>query len=144
MHWDGKDLWIPSRTTSTVFRVRASDSRLLETWTGAPFANDAVIAMGKVFVDGYRAAPGYLSQIDPRSAPGAATIVATNLGDGADGIAFDGSRIWTANQGASVSIVTPGSTIPWTVTTVTIGAAPTGISSTGRRCGSPTTPTETS
>jgi hypothetical protein len=83
--------------------------------------------MGKVFVDGYRGAPGYLSQIDPRSAPGAATIVASNLGDGADGIAFDGSRIWTANQGASVSIVTPGSSIPWTVTTVPLGAAPTGI-----------------
>src|SRR5262249_46974592 len=35
-------------------------------------------------------------------------------------IAFDGSRIWTANEG-SVSIVTPGATIPWTVTTVTTG-----------------------
>jgi hypothetical protein len=127
VHWDGKDLWVPSRTTSSVYRVRASDGRLLETWTGAFFANDAVFAMGKVFVDGYRPAPGYLARIDPRAAPGAATIVTSNLGDGADGIAFDGSRIWTANQGASVSIVTPGSTIPWTVTTVTIGAAPTGI-----------------
>ena len=127
VHWDGKDLWVPSRTASSVYRVRASDGRLLETWTGAPFANDAVIAMGKVFVDGYRAAPGYLSRIDPSAAVGAATIVASNLGDGADGIAFDGTRIWTANQGASVSIVTPGASIPWSVTTVTIGAAPTGI-----------------
>jgi hypothetical protein len=55
------------------------------------------------------------------------TVLATNLGDAADGIAFDGGRIWTANQGASVSIVTPGPSVPWTVTTVAIGAAPTGI-----------------
>src|SRR6185369_157116 len=34
-------------------------------------------------------------------------------------IAFDGARIWTANSGGSVSIVTPGETIPWAVTTVT-------------------------
>src|SRR5262249_37673804 len=40
---------------------------------------------------------------------------------------FDGSRIWTANEGTgspntgSVSIVTPGMTTPWSVTTVTTG-----------------------
>lgn len=35
---------------------------------------------------------------------------------------LDGSRIWTANGiGGSVSIVTPGATIPWTVTTVMTG-----------------------
>ena len=53
------------------------------------------------------------------------TLVATNLGVGPIGLAFDGSRIWTANNGnggaGSVSIVTPGATIPWTVTTVTAG-----------------------
>jgi hypothetical protein len=32
-------------------------------------------------------------------------------------IAFDGGRIWTGNQDGSVSIVTPGATLPWTVTT---------------------------
>jgi hypothetical protein len=38
-------------------------------------------------------------------------------------MAYDGSRIWTANAGpsGSVSIVTPGATIPWTCATVTGG-----------------------
>jgi len=36
-------------------------------------------------------------------------------------MAFDGSRIWIGSLGGSVSIVTPGETIPWTVTTVTTG-----------------------
>jgi len=57
---------------------------------------------------------------------GAATTVASNLGNIPFGnipfgIAFDGARIWTANASGSVSIVTPGATIPWTVTTVTTG-----------------------
>ena len=48
------------------------------------------------------------------------STVATNLGNNAKGIAFDGTHVWTANN-FSVSIVTPGDTIPWTVTTVTTG-----------------------
>ena len=37
--------------------------------------------------------------------------------------------MWTANQSSSVSIVTPGASLPWTVTTVTAAAfnTPTGI-----------------
>src|SRR4029079_9901776 len=34
---------------------------------------------------------------------------------------FDGARVWTANLSGSVSIVTPGTSIPWTVSTVTAG-----------------------
>jgi hypothetical protein len=51
------------------------------------------------------------------------TTVASNLGINPEGIAFDGARVWTANSGppGSVSIVTPGASIPWTVTTVTTG-----------------------
>src|SRR6185436_1704419 len=57
---------------------------------------------------------------------GSVTTVASNLGTFPIGIAFDGARIWTANNGpsgvsASVSIVTPSASIPWTVTTVTTG-----------------------
>ena len=45
----------------------------------------------------------------------------TDIGDMySRGIAFDGGRIWTANA-ASVSIVTPGPTLPWTVTVRTSG-----------------------
>jgi len=48
------------------------------------------------------------------------TTVASNLGSGPVQLAFDGGRIWVAGFG-SVSIVTPGLSIPWTVTTVTAG-----------------------
>jgi hypothetical protein len=65
--------------------------------------------------------PGRLYRIDPRQPPGAVTTVAT-LGDFSLYPTFDGARIWTADSG-SVSIVTPGSSIPWTVTTVVGGFA---------------------
>ncbi len=104
----------------TVARVRASDGRLLETWTGATAANGVLVAMGRVFVTGINA-PGNLYAIDPRQAAGAVTTVSSNLGGSPSAIAFDGDHIWTANAFGSVSIVTPGATIPWTVTTVTSG-----------------------
>ena len=75
--------------------------------------------MGRVFVTG-DTVPGQLYRIDPSQVAGAVETVASNLGTSPIGIAFDGSRIWTANA-SSVSIVTPGATIPWTVTTVTPG-----------------------
>jgi hypothetical protein len=34
-------------------------------------------------------------------------------------LAFDGARIWSADLNGTVSIVTPGATIPWTASTVT-------------------------
>jgi hypothetical protein len=55
------------------------------------------------------------------------TTVASTLGAQAHGIGFDGGRIWTANSGGSVSIVTPGATIPWTVTSVVPGESPLGV-----------------
>jgi hypothetical protein len=61
--------------------------------------------------------PGNLYMIDPSQAAGAVTTVASNLGAFPEGIAFDGARVWTANNGGSISIVTPGATTPWTVTT---------------------------
>jgi len=48
--------------------------------------------------------------------------VATNLGNSPRQMAFDGARIWTANTSGSVSIITPGASLPWTVTTVTAAA----------------------
>ncbi|HKF44732.1 MAG TPA: S-layer homology domain-containing protein [Thermoanaerobaculia bacterium] len=116
---DGSDVWVPNNGDNTVSRVRASDGRLLETWTGAGSALSALCALGSVFVSG-NGAPGRLYRIDPRQSAGAVTTVASNLGGFPYQIAFDGGRIWTANATgpASVSIVTPGT---WTVTTVTTG-----------------------
>jgi hypothetical protein len=121
--FDGLDLWVPALTEGTVSRVRSSDGTLLQTWTGAVSAHAALSAIGKVFVTGYTS-PGSLYRIDPRQAAGAVTIVASNLGGQPIQPAFDGGRIWTANFGGSVSIVTPGAAIPWTVTTVSAGLSP--------------------
>src|SRR5262249_37882317 len=50
---DGADLWVANNSFGgTVSRVRASDGRLLETWTGASNALKVLVAMGKVFVTG--------------------------------------------------------------------------------------------
>jgi hypothetical protein len=124
---DGSDIWVANVGGSSVSRVRGSDGKLLETWTGATAAFGVVVAMGRVFVSG-ETAPGSLYRIDPSQTAGAVTTVASSLGGDPRGIAFDGSRIWTANAALSVSIVTPGATIPWTVTTVTTGfTVPMGI-----------------
>jgi DNA-binding beta-propeller fold protein YncE len=113
---DGADVWVPSLFGNTVSRVRASDGRLLETWTGATGAAAVLCAMGSVFATG-ETLSGALYRIDPRLPAGAVTTVASSLDRFPVGLTFDGARIWTANQG-SVSIVTPGASIPWTVTTV--------------------------
>src|SRR5215467_92481 len=119
--FDGADVWVANEGTGTVSRVRASDGKLLETWTGATAAWGVLVAMGKIIVTG-EGQPSSLYQIDPSAAAGVVTTVATNLGDNAQGISFDGTRIWVGNvSSSSVSIVTPGATLPWTVTTVTTG-----------------------
>ena len=115
---DGLDLWVANLTPGTVSRVRAGDGRVLETWTGVSQAMAVLAAMGKVFVTS-DTTPGRLYRIDPAQAAGAATLVASPLGNNSIGIAFDGARIWTVNEiGGSVSIVSPTVSLPWTVTTV--------------------------
>ena len=116
---DGSDIWVACENGARVARVRSSDGKLLETWTASQ-AFGVVIAMGRVFVSSNA---GVLYSIDPSQPAGSATTVASLLPANGDGIAFDGTRIWIANFGppASVSIVTPGPSIPWTVTTVTTG-----------------------
>lgn len=120
---DGLDIWVANEGSSTVSRVRASDGHLVDFWTGAPGAFGVLVAMGKVFIAG-EDTPGRLYQIDPGQAAGAVTLVSSNLGVRPLGIAYDGRRIWTANNGSpgsipgSVSIVTLN---PLTVTNVTTG-----------------------
>src|SRR5262249_16289470 len=94
---DGADLWVANGTSGTVSRVRGSDGKLLETWTGASSAAGVLVAMGSVFVTGFTLPTGRLYLIDPSQPAGAVTTVASGLGLGTFGIAFDGFRIWTAN-----------------------------------------------
>src|SRR5262249_9138705 len=117
---DGADLWVSQEIGNVVSRVRGSDGKLLETWTGAGTARGVLVAMGRVLVTG-RTSPGLLYSINPSEPAGAVTTVANNLGGFPVNLVFDGARIYTANVSGSVSIVTPGASIPWTVTTVTTG-----------------------
>jgi len=130
---DGADVWV--QKINTVDRVRASDGKLLETWTGLVNGSGVVSAMGRVFVPGDTnpAAPhggtntGVLYMIDPSQPAGAVTTVATGLSPGSHGIAFDGDRLWVTNF-SGISIVTPGSTTPWPAVNVTTGfSTPLGI-----------------
>ena len=125
---DGADVWVASE--GGVTRVRSSDGKSLQTWTfstGSTGSISAVlVAMGKVFlptIGGEAAAPGVLWMIDPTMNPGdsGAAIDVASLPNGTEGIAFDGQEIWVTSQLGSVSTVTPGSTTPWSVTTVKTG-----------------------
>jgi len=121
LRFDGADVWVGGFNSNTVSRVRGSDGRLLETWTGAGNAAGIRVAMGRVVIVGQQS-PGKLYSIDPTQVAGVVTTVVSTLPAFPIGLAFDGGRFWTANNGsASVSIVTPGTSIPWTVTTVTTG-----------------------
>ena len=123
---DGADLWVASFGDNNVSRVRASDGKLLETWTGATAAGGVLVAMGNVFISA-TSIPGHVYRIVPNQPAGAVTTVAT-VGGGGSGITFDGSRIWTSDiSNGSVSIVTPGASPPWTVTMVSSWSAPSGV-----------------
>ena len=97
---DGADLWVVNRIPGTVSRVRASDGKLLATWTGMTpgTAKAIIVAAGLIFIAA-ETTPGTLYRIDPDGAPGPVTIVSNNLGASPIGIAFDGSQLWTANPG---------------------------------------------
>jgi hypothetical protein len=122
---DGTDLWVANNSSDTVARVRASDGKLLETWTGAGNAFGVLAVKGLIFVTGGFGNPGKLYQIDPTQSMGAVTMLPISLGAFPEGISFDGARIWTANAQGSVSIVTFN---PLSVSTVTAGfVSPVGV-----------------
>ena len=119
---DGADLWVASNGNGTVSRVRASDGKLLETWTGASGATGVLAAKGLIFAAGD--SPGNLYQIDPSQPVGAVTLLTSSLGNSPGALTFDGARIWTANAGG-ISIVALN---PLTVTNITTGfTQPVGI-----------------
>jgi hypothetical protein len=103
---DGADLWVANSGSDTVSRVRASDGKLLETWTGATNATGLVVARGRIYITG-QTNPGNLYEINPAQAAGNVTLISNTLGGNPQGIAFDGFNIWTANGGSSVSRIDP-------------------------------------
>lgn len=111
---DGLHVWVAD-TAGNVYRVRASDGNLVDTWTGATNAYGVLCAMGRVFITGDITSNGSLYMIDPSAAPGTVTTLSNLLGSLPTGIGFDGNKVWTANNG-SLSIATPG--VAWSVITV--------------------------
>jgi len=121
---DGADLWIAIFGDGSVIRMRASDFKYLETWTGATAAVGVLVEGGGIFITG-SLAPGVLYGILPSMSAGAVTTLTTNLGDYPAGIAFDGAQFWTANVGSVTRVY---GQFPWTATTVSAGfSAPLGL-----------------
>jgi hypothetical protein len=130
---DGTDVWVGA--VDRVFRIRASDGKLLEEWSIRRAAGALLVAMGRVFVAGFglHGEPGILSMIDPRRSPGEAAVVVTDLPTYPFSPAFDGERFWTANSAGSLSTVSPSVATPWPVTTAASGfQVPSGIVFDGR------------
>lgn len=75
---DGADLWVTSIDSGTVSRVRASDGKLLGTWTGATGAHGVLVAMGRVFITGQNSSGGALYQIDPTVPAGPVTLLSNS------------------------------------------------------------------
>jgi hypothetical protein len=117
---DGDAIWLSS--IGGVVQVQASTGKLLGTWTGAAASEGVLVAAGKVFVAG-NLAPGALYVIDPTQPPGAVVTAASNLGNDPFGVAFDGTHLWTVNNGGSVSIITLQAATPYPATTVSTGFA---------------------
>jgi hypothetical protein len=124
---DGTDLWVANQSSGTVSRVRASDGKLLDTWTGASNANGVLVARGKIFVLGGED-PGRLYQIDPTQPAGSVTVVSGALGIIPRGIAYDGQYIWTANNGYPVGCFCTGSVSRVTLNPLTVNTFSTGFS----------------
>jgi hypothetical protein len=100
--FDGEDIWVANYQSGSVTRVHASDGRVLGTWTGASWATSAVAAAGFIYVAGNALAsgePGKIYRIDPSLAPGAVTVVESNLGNQPESMTYDGLNLWTANKG---------------------------------------------
>jgi YVTN family beta-propeller protein len=117
---DGEHIWASTQSGNEVVEVQASTGALLGTWTGATGSTGVLAAAGKVFATGFTT-PGMLYVLDPTQPPGAVAVAASDLGTQPETIAFDGTRLWTANFGGSVSIISPQATTPYPVTTVTTG-----------------------
>jgi hypothetical protein len=104
---DGKDLWVVSANgLSRVDPVTGQETSYPSLISPA----GVLVAMGYVFVTGVSNGNYALYRINPRLSPnalGAVTLVTSNLGVLPRSLAFDGKKIWTANQGGSVSLIDP-------------------------------------
>jgi YVTN family beta-propeller protein len=131
---DGSNIWVTT-LGATVVQLDAGTGNNLNHWAGATAAAGVLVAAGKVFAVGATSGGGSLYVLDPTQLPaGSVTLAAGGLGGPSSstiGLAFDGTNIWTTNYipPGSLSIITPGPSTPYAVSTLTSGAisAPNGI-----------------
>jgi len=129
---DGADLWMVAHPDTgsggKVMRVRASDEKVLQTWSVSLLDNltAPVLAAGRVFFGFDACFGGGVYMIDPRSTAGPVEVA--GITGCPKGLAFDGAKIWSTNSPCNacggtygLSFLTVGTTIPWDRTDVTTG-----------------------
>jgi YVTN family beta-propeller protein len=112
---DGANIWTTT-DAGTVVKIEASSGSALATWTGASSPRGVLFAAGNVYVTG-QTPSGALYQIQPSLPAGTIIQVGDGFGGYPNGIAYDGTNIWTANESGSVSIYKPGTITATTVAT---------------------------
>jgi YVTN family beta-propeller protein len=105
---DGEDVWVANSGDGTVSRVSATDGKLLQTWTGVTNAFGVVVVNDHIFVTG-NTSPGKIFKIiasnNVNSNNVGPVFTHATIGSSPEGIAFDGTDLWTANSIGSVSRV---------------------------------------
>lgn len=95
--YDGADIWV-AVNNGFVKRVRASDGKILQTWSIPSEAGGLIVAAGRVFVLAIQGgSPGKIYVIDPTGTPGPGTVFENSIGIVPREITFDGKSLWTAN-----------------------------------------------
>lgn len=94
---DGADLWVTQESSNSVVRVRASDGKVLQVWTGATSAFGIVVARGRVFVTSNTSLFGSIYVIDPTSAVTTVGTLNGGLSPNPTSIAFDGKFLWVTH-----------------------------------------------
>jgi S-layer family protein len=110
---DGEDVWVANFGSNSVSRVRASDGKVIETWTGMFNPRALLVANGRIYVAGGDS-PGKLWAIDPDKPAGNAVELA-EVGGFPNGMAYDGEHILTANATSITNYHVPsGSKVTYT------------------------------
>jgi YVTN family beta-propeller protein len=125
---DGEDLWVANFGDNSVSHMRGRDIAHLETVTGITHPFGILVARRFLVVTGLTT-PGSVYWLDITFNPVSVEEVTNGLVPSAPAsIAFDGVKVWTANFGGSVSILTPDFSPHWGVTNVFTGfTSPQGI-----------------
>lgn len=116
---DGTYLWVAQG--GFISQYEPDSGGLLTIRTVASGVTELLAANGKIYGVSVADNPGKLYAFDSAAPAGAAPIAATNLGASPNGLAFDGVRLWVANAGGGVSIITPQAATPYPTTVVTTG-----------------------